>query len=175
MGIDLTEEMLTIAQNRLQHFPNVFLLSQNIIDLTLTEQYDIAFSYGGVWYFVIDGDQEPFLASHLPSDTDNHKGFARLAQYVSTGGKLLLGIQRPHCDYEKVIANGMKYSQKITPCDHGFIKEYYLNDGAETVMAQTIHYRTYSFAEAQQLLATHGFEYQPAPNNNKLFLEFKKL
>ena len=25
MGIDLTEEMLTIAQNRLQHFPNVFL------------------------------------------------------------------------------------------------------------------------------------------------------
>jgi ubiquinone/menaquinone biosynthesis C-methylase UbiE len=84
MGIDLTEEMLTIAQNRLQHFPNVFLLSQNIIDLTLTEQYDIAFSYGGVWYFVIDGDQEPFLVSHLPSDTDNHKGFARLAQYVST-------------------------------------------------------------------------------------------
>ncbi len=175
-GVDLTEAMLKIAQKRLQPFSNVCLSLQNVICLTLQEQYDLVFSYGGVWYFVIDGDKEPFLVSHLPSDMDNCQGFAQLAKYVSAGGKLLLGIQGPHYDYEKVIVNGMKYAQKVTACAEGFIKDYYLIDGTETVMAQTIHYRTYSFAEAQQLLATYGFQYQPMEeNNNKLFLEFKKL
>lgn len=68
----------------------------------------------------------------------------------------------------------MKYCQKIASCDHGFIKDYCLLDVIEIVIAQTIHYRTYSFTEAQRLLVAHGFEYQPVKNNEKLFLEFKK-
>jgi cyclopropane fatty-acyl-phospholipid synthase-like methyltransferase len=175
MGVDLTESMLQIAKHRLQHFSNVSLSVQNVIHLSLKEQYDMAFSYGGVWYFVIDGDKEPFMVSHLKEDANNHQSLERLSQFIQTGGKLLLGIQGPHHDYETVIKNGMKYSQKITPASHGFIKDYFLKNKSDIVMEQTIHYRTYSFTEALNLLETYGFKYQPNNLNNPLFLEFIKV
>ena len=126
MGVDLTQSMLSIAQDRLSELPNVRLSNQDVTQLKLDKQYDLVFSYGGVWYFVIDGDNEPFLVSHIPDADANEKGFEHLCKYVNHGGTLLLGIQGPHFDYEKVISNGMTYSQKIDHCEDGFIKHYYL-------------------------------------------------
>ena len=177
MGVDLTESMLSIASERLHKFSNISLSLQNITQFDLKKTYDLAFSYGGVWYFVIDGDNEPFLVSHLYDEQDNHRGLARLAEHVNSGGKLLLGIQGPHHDYASPISNGMIYSQKITPADHGFIKDYYLADGDEVLMSQTIHYRTYSFAEALDLLGSVGFTYQADShrmNGSRKFFEFNK-
>jgi SAM-dependent methyltransferase len=174
-GFDLTESMLTIARERLQKFPNVSVSQQNVCQLQMDHEHELAFSYGGVWYFVIDGDKEPFLVSHIPADEGNHQGFQRLARCVSKGGTLLLGIQGPHRDYETEIHNGMKYSQKIEPGDRGFTKHYYLADGGRTVMAQTLLYRTYSFTEARDMMSEHGFEYAPDENRGKFFLGFKKL
>ena len=65
MGVDLTEAMLSIASERLQQFPNISLSLQNVTNFDLQKRYDLAFSYGGVWYFVVDGDSEPFMVSHL--------------------------------------------------------------------------------------------------------------
>ena len=174
-GMDLTEAMLAIARKRLEPFPNVSLTRQNIMQFKLEQQYELAFSYGGVWYFVIDGDKEPVMVSHLTDDADNHQGFAHLGKHIRAGGKLLLGVQGPHYDYERVIANGMKYSQKILAGEHGFTKHYYLADEAKTVMAQTTKYRTYSFADARRLMAVYGFEYDPDADFDKRFLGFTKL
>jgi hypothetical protein len=88
---------------------------------------------------------------------------------------LLLGIQGPHHDYETVISNGMTYSQKIDPTDIGFTKHYYLHDGDRKLMDQTVHYRTYSFADATALMRAYGFEYVPTRDAHQLFLEFKKV
>ena len=173
-GIDLTEPMLNIAKDRLQKFSNVSLSRQNVCQLTLEHQYDLAFSYGGVWYFVIDGEEEPFLVSHVPADEDNHKGFERLAPCVTIGGILLLGIQGPHHNYEAEISNGMKYSQVIQPGEQGFTKHYYLADGAQRVMSQTVQYRTYSFEDARKMMSEYGFEYAPEENRGKFFLGFRK-
>ena len=167
--------MLAIAQKRLQQFPDVTLSLQNVLHLTLQEQFTLAFSYGGVWYFVIDGDREPFLVSHIVDDAHNHQGFEQVAKHILKGGVLLLGVQKPHYDYETVIANGWTYSQTIKPLADGFIKNYYLTNGKENLMKQTTHYRTYSFVETQELLANYGFQYQPIDTKNKLFLEFKKI
>jgi SAM-dependent methyltransferase len=173
-GMDLTEAMLAIARKRLHPYSNVSLTRQNIMQFDLEQQYELAFSYGGVWYFVIDGDKEPVLISHLPQDADNHQGFAHLGKHISRGGKLLLGVQGPHFDYERVISNGMKYSQKILPGEHGFTKHYYLADETKTVMAQTIEYRTYSFADARRLMSAYGFEFDPDADFDKRFLGFTK-
>jgi SAM-dependent methyltransferase len=175
MGVDLTQSMLEIAQDRLKGFPNVQLSNQDVTKLALDKQYGLVFSYGGVWYFVIDGDNEPFLVSHIPDAGANEKGFEHLTKYVNHGGTLLLGIQGPHHDYEKVISNGMTYSQKIDHCEDGFIKHYYLADKGNNLMAQTTQYRTYDFASAQKLLKSYGFEYQKESHKNKLFLRFKKI
>jgi hypothetical protein len=174
-GIDLTAPMLSIAQKRLAEFSTVSLSQQNITELALDDQHDLAFSYGGVWYFVIDGDKEPFLVSHIADAHANYLGFEHLAKHMAPGGTLLLGIQGPHHDYETVISNGMTYSQKIDPTDIGFTKHYYLQDGDHTVMDQTVHYRTYTFDQAQALMGAYGFVYVPEHDGNPLFLQFKKV
>ncbi len=173
-GIDLTEPMLAIAKERLKSFKNVALSQQNVCHLSLPSAHDLAFSYGGVWYFVIDGDKEPFLVSHIPDHGANLQGIKKMAQHIAPHGTLLLGIQGPHHNYETVISNGMKYSQKIDPTDIGFTKHYYLSDGAQTLMAQTVKYRTYNFEEAKNMLSAHGFAYIPESRDNKLFLRISR-
>jgi SAM-dependent methyltransferase len=175
MGIDLTRAMLDIAQDRLEKFPNVQLSLQNVCSLDLNSTYDLAFSYGGVWYFVMDG-VEPHLVSHIPDHADNEAGFNCLSQTIAPGGTLLLGVQAPHRDYETSISNGMKYSQRIQQLPHGFRKDYYLKDDGHTVMAQTLDYRTYPLEKALKLLAEYGFEFVGRTKTPaKLFMEFKKV
>ena len=173
-GIDLTAPMLAIAKERLKPFKNVVLSQQDVCNLSLPSAHNVAFSYGGVWYFVIDGDKEPFLVSHISDHEANLQGLEKMAQHIAPHGTLLLGIQGPHHDYEAVISNGMKYSQKIDPTDIGFTKHYYLDDGSQTLMAQTVKYRTYSFEEAKNMLSAYGLSYIPEVRDNKLFLRFSK-
>ncbi len=173
-GVDLTQAMLGIAQQRLQTYPQVQLLHQNVTELNLATLYDLAFSYGGVWYFVIDGDKQPFLVSHIAQDAPNRQGLEGVAQHVKSGGKLLLGVQGPHHDYASPISNGMLYSQKIELAEHGFTKHYYLSDGDKTLMAQTIEYRTYAYADALEMLQGFGFTYQPYLGDKPQFLSFTK-
>lgn len=173
-GIDLTAPMLAIAKERLKPFKNVVLFQQDVCNLSLPSAHNVAFSYGGVWYFVIDGDKEPFLVSHISDHEANLQGLEKMAQHIAPHGTLLLGIQGPHHDYETVISNGMKYSQKIDPTDIGFTKHYYLDDGPQTLMAQTVKYRTYSFEEAKNMLSAYGLSYVPEVRDNKLFLRFCK-
>jgi len=126
-----------------------------------------------VWYFVIDGDKEPFLVSHIPDHGANLLGIKKMAQHIAPHGTLLLGIQGPHHNYETVISNGMKYSQKIDPTDIGFTKHYYLSDGAQTLMAQTVKYRTYNFEEAKNMLSAHGFAYIPRITRQQIIFAFQ--
>ncbi len=173
-GIDLTEAMLKLAQKRLEPFPSIKLARQNVVELSLTETYDAAFSYGGVWYFVIDGEKEPFMVSHIPDEAGNLIGLTKLAGQIASGGMLLLGIQGPHFDYEKPISNGMTYAQKITPHDYGFTKHYYLLDEGRKVMSQTIDYRIYSWAQTLQMLGDLGFTFVPQSGGAGKFLAFRK-
>ena len=173
-GIDLTAPMLAIAKERLKPFKNVVLSQQDVCNLSLPSAHNVAFSYGGVWYFVIDGDKQPFLVSHISDHEANLQGLEKMAQHIAPHGTLMLGIQGPHHDYETVISNGMKYSQKIDPTDIGFTKHYYLDDGPQTLMAQTVKYRTYSFEEAKNMLFAFGLLYIPEVRDKKLFLRFSK-
>lgn len=173
VGFDLTPAMLDIAGQRLASYPHIHLVQQNVTTLNLGQTFDLAFSYGGVWYFVVDGVNEPFMVSHIADDAPNHQGLERVAQHVVHGGRLLLGIQGPHRDYESSISNGMIYSQKIEANPHGFTKHYYLADGDQRLMAQTIDYRTYSFTQALALLGEYGFVHEPDLSGHQ-FMIFKK-
>ncbi len=173
-GIDLTEAMLQLARKRLAKFPTITLATQNVVELSLTENYDAAFSYGGVWYFVIDGDKEPFMVSHISGEADNLIGLKKLADRITSGGTLLLGIQGPHFNYEKPISNGMTYAQEVAPHDYGFTKHYYLIDEGRKVMAQTIDYRTYSWERTLGMLGDLGFTFIPQSGDAGKFLAFRK-
>ena len=173
-GFDLTEAMLAIAHKRLHKFSNVQLEHQNVTALALHKQYDLAFSYGGVWYFVMDGVNEPFLVSHIYDEQANLDGFSKVASHVQSEGRLLLGVQGPHRDYQSPITNGYVYSQTIQPITHGFTKHYFLYDHDQKLMEQRIDYRTYSMAEALELLGSFGFKHQPAAQALPQFQSFVK-
>lgn len=173
-GFDLTEAMLAIARKRLDTFSNVQLEHQNVTALSLHKQYDLAFSYGGVWYFVMDGVNEPFLVSHIYDEQANLDGFANVANHVQSQGRLLLGVQGPHRDYHSTITNGYVYSQTIQPIEHGFTKHYFLHDHDKKLMEQRIDYRTYAMADALDLLSSFGFKHQPTDQVLPQFHSFVK-
>ena len=173
VGFDLTPAMLDIAHQRLDAHANIRLREQNVTSLQMDQTFDLAFSYGGVWYFVVDGVNEPFMVSHIAEAAPNQQGIEHVSTHIVQGGKLLLGVQGPHHDYASPISNGMIYSQKIEPRDHGFTKHYYLADGDQRLMSQTIEYRTYGFEEALGLLRDHGFHHMPE-NSGSQFMAFQK-
>ena len=173
-GIDFTAAMLSIAAKRLQKFTKISLLHQNVTALDLKKSYDLAFSYGGVWYFVVNSHQEPFLVSHLDGEEENRTGLAHVARHVKTGGRLLLGTQGPHYDYAKTVSNGMIYSQKINRTQIGFTKQYYLTNKNEVVMSQTIDYRTYDWPSALDLLSENGFSLISMTDQSEGFMVFVK-
>ena len=173
-GFDLTEAMLAIAKQRLSKFSHVQLEHQNVTGLDLHQQYDLAFSYGGVWYFVMDGVNEPFLVSHIYDHQANMSGWERVAKHIASQGHLLLGVQGPHSNYATPVRHGYVYSQAITPLPHGFNKQYFLDDGPHRLMEQSIDYRTYPFAQACEILASLGLVYQPSAVNAAQFVSFVK-
>lgn len=173
-GFDLTDAMLDIARQRLNKFEHVKLVHQNVTGLQLNKQFDLAYSYGGVWYFVMDGVNEPFLVSHIYDEKANVSGLSKVSEHVKQGGQLLLGVQGPHHNYQSPIKNGFIYSQTIEPLDHGFSKQYFLHDGAEQLMQQRIDYRTYPFTQAMELLGSFGFKYQASEQSIPQFQRFIK-
>ena len=173
-GFDLTQAMLNIAQQRLAPYSQVHLIHQNVTGLQLPGRFDLAFSYGGVWYFVMDGVQAPFMVSHIDDHQANWEGLTRVSQHIQPGGHLLLGIQGPHHNYAAPIRNGYVYSQTIEPLPHGFTKHYFLDDGDQRLMSQRIDYRTYDFEEALEMLASLGLHHQPSPQGDHSFVRFVK-
>jgi SAM-dependent methyltransferase len=174
-GIDLTPAMLSIGAERLAGFPHVTTHLQNVITLDLDGTFDLAFSYGGVWYFVPDGDRFSMI-SHIRDGQANADGLERVAAHLKPSGRLLLGVQAPHHDYSRPVTDGMEYAQRITPLAEGFSKYYSLTDrGGQLLMEQTTEYRVYPFDEATELLDKCGFEYHaPSGDGSPLFLEFGK-
>jgi Methyltransferase domain len=174
-GIDLTPAMLDIADKRLEPYPQITMHLQNVTTLSLGRQYNLAFSYGGVWYFVPGAAENDFsMISHIRDEEENQLGFERIAAHLPTGGTLLLGIQASHVDYARPVAVGMEYAQRITSIPDGFRKQYSLTDQGVTVMEQTTDYRAYCFEDAIQLLDKCGFEYREGAAVPALFLEFCK-
>jgi SAM-dependent methyltransferase len=171
-GVDLTQAMLDIATTRLAGSPRVSLHRQDVVALGLERQFDLAFSYGGVWYFVPDGPGLT-MVSHLRDDDANAEGLRRVADHLVTGGLLRLGIQAPHADYSAPVRGGLTYSQRIAPLDGGFRKHYRLDPpgGDGPVMEQTTDYRTYGTDDALALLDKAGFDARP-DEASPLFLTF---
>ena len=174
-GIDLTQAMLDIAVERLGSYPQITMHRQNVTTLSLDRRYDLAYSYGGVWYFVRGAGPSDFtMISHIRDEQENQQGFERVADHLGTGGTLLLGVQAAHVDYATPVADNMQYAQRITAIPDGFRKCYELSEAGRVVMGQTIDYRTYAFDAAIELLDKCGFEYRGPTATASLFLEFCK-
>jgi SAM-dependent methyltransferase len=174
-GVDLTPAMLAIAAKRLQPYPQITLQQQNVVTLQLERQYDLAFSYGGAWYFVAGDDgSASSLISHIRDPHENQLGLERLAAHLPSGASLLLGVQAPHTDYSRPISGDLLYTQHIRAIPDGFEKSYQLTRAGWPVMEQTTRYLTYPAEEAITLLDKCGFDAHANAAPGSLFKEFRK-
>lgn len=173
VGLDVTADMLRQAEQRLSGHGNVHLVRADVRDAHVGDGFDVVFSYGGIWYFVPDGHSYT-LISHLRGDDDNRVALERVAASMRPGGRLLLGVQGQHRDYEATIAHpdgDVVYAQSIDPIDDGFRKRYGLRRGSADLMAQTIDYRTYESGDALELLESAGFQLVADPGPEPVFLQ----
>lgn len=99
-GIDHTESML--AQARIRLGGQVRLIETDILHTAPKALFDVAYSVGGIWYCIRDGD-EIALGSHLLGEDDNIRGLENLAAAVRPGGLLLLSVQEPHQPYRRTL------------------------------------------------------------------------
>lgn len=172
-GVDVTYEMIAIARDRLAAWPQAELLVQDVTELDLGATFDLAFSQGGVWYWVPDNHSWS-LISHLRSDEANARGLKAVAAHLAPGGRLLLGVQPPHRAYSRRLPGDTLYTQRLFPIEGGFRKQYLLSgpDG-NNLVNQVTDYRVYGFEAALELLAGAGLRLPvPRPDHGRLFLEF---
>ncbi len=171
-GIDVTGEMLDIARDRLGG--QVRLLEQDVTSLDLGGQVaDVAWSYGGPWYWASDGNGGRVLISHIRDDEATARSLRLTAGHLAPGGRLLLGVQGPHRTSAKPLSNGSAvYAQFIEPITGppGFRKTYLLIEPDGRVWRHVIDYRVFGEAEALAMLEDCGLV--PAGPAGPVFAEF---
>jgi hypothetical protein len=151
---------------------------QDVTELDLEGgRYDLASSYGGVWYFVPDGDSHAMI-SHIRDDGLNLRGLRRVADHLRPAGRFLLGIQGAHSAYSRTLSTGAIYEQQLAPLKGGFRKRYLLTrpgSPGQPVVDQVTDYRVYPWEQAVGMLAQCGLTLlPPEQHHGPLFLEFTR-
>ncbi|MFC9268721.1 class I SAM-dependent methyltransferase [Streptomyces zhihengii] len=157
-GIDHTDSMLAQARGRLGD--RVTLRRQDILDMALPSAFDVAYSIGGVWYIVEDGEQS-WLSSHLMEEEDNETALANLAAAVRPGGTLLLSLQGPHRRADRSLPGGLHYTQHVAVDAQGqHTKDYFIEDQGVVLAHQRLRFRLFPQPAADKILQRCGFHFQ---------------
>ncbi|MGW7312914.1 class I SAM-dependent DNA methyltransferase [Streptomyces sp. NPDC054854] len=157
-GIDHTDSMLAQARHRLGD--RARLGREDVLDMSFPAAFDAAYSVGGVWYIVEDGD-EAWLSSHLTEEEDNERALTNLAAAIRPGGSLLLSVQGPHRRYDRALPGGLAYSQHVEVDSEGrHTKDYFIEDHGLVVAHQTLRFRLFPRETAGRLLTRCGFHLQ---------------
>ena len=86
-GVDTSESLLAQAQECLGS--QVDLYCQDVTTLHLNKMFDLAYSRGGAWAFVNDGDTI-LLASHILKLDAIQRSFKQVATHLRDTGKLII-------------------------------------------------------------------------------------
>ncbi|MFJ6799030.1 class I SAM-dependent methyltransferase [Streptomyces sp. NPDC091268] len=157
-AIDHTDSMLAQARDRLGD--RARLRREDILDLDLPSAFDVAYSVGGVWYIVQDGE-ESWLSSHLMEEEDNERALTNLAAAIRPGGSLLLSVQGPHRRSDRPLPGGLLYTQHVEVDPAGrHLKDYFIEDQGVVVAHQRLRFRLFPREAADRLLRRCGFHLQ---------------
>lgn len=171
-GIDFTKSMLEIAKKRLGKTTKLYY--QNVIRLDLSEKFDAAISEGGIWPITIDREGTIFFESHITNLRQNIIGLRNVANCLSEGGLLLLGIQPIHSNLEGLeLGGGAVYSQKVDYHLPWIDKEYFVKQNGNKLAYQQCRYRRFTEVERKKIIKEAGF-IEVGFDKNKNFWIYKK-
>ncbi|MEM8718836.1 MAG: class I SAM-dependent methyltransferase [Cyanobacteria bacterium P01_G01_bin.39] len=175
-GVDFTASMLEIAQKRVG--AQVKLIEADVVNMNLKQKFEVAISNGGVWGILDLGDRWEF-GGHVPGVDANAQGLENLANHLQEDGLLLLHLQRPHKTYDKLLAEGIVYSQSIEEIEdtknyHTLLKSYLFKKDGKILAQEQITITCFKPDTSKKLLSEAGFELQGTSDDDKFAIYQKK-
>ncbi|MDQ8705202.1 class I SAM-dependent methyltransferase [Streptomyces sp. LHD-70] len=156
-GIDHTDSMLDKARDRLGS--RVRLQAEDAMDLSFSEDFDVAYSVGGVCLIVEDGDRW-WMSSHLMEEEETATALKNIATALEPGGLLLMSVQGPHEPYERPLPGGLTYAQEIEVDPEGrHTKDYFIRRHDTLVAHQRLSFRLFPQEKSEALLEQAGFRF----------------
>lgn len=174
-GIDFAPSMLEIARQRLGD--RVRLVETDAVTMDLNATFDAAISNGGVWGILDLGDQWEF-GGHISGIEANRQGLNTLNRHLKAGGLLLLHLQKPHKNYEKVLPGEILYSQSIKEVEsdencYTLQKNYYFKRDGEILARDQILITCFKPDISKKLLTEAGFDLQ-GTSDGEYFVVYQK-
>ena len=177
-GVDFTASMLEIAQQRLGE--GVKLIEADVVTMNLNQKFDVAISNGGVWGVLDLGAQEQWeFGGHVPGVENNLQGLKNLSEHLREDGLLLLHLQKPHNDYDKLLAGGITYCQSIQELEvtseyRTLQKNYFFKKDQQVLAQEQITITCFNADTSQRILREAGFKFQGISKNDK-FAIYQKV
>lgn len=138
-GIDNTAAMIEQAKKRLGDKMKYEL--QDVTTLNLDHKFEAAFSVGGCWYFIDNGEGKDLeLCSHIDDINISKQGLKKVVEHLEPGGVLALALQPVHTNYSKELSEELTYSQEIFKEETGFTKHYAFTNSKGVIAEQFYRY-----------------------------------
>lgn len=159
-GVDITPSMLTIARERLGD--QVTLIDSDVLTMKIDDTFDVAVSSGGVWV-IIEQEKGFVLGTHDINMEHEVQSLKNVARHLRPGGQLLLSVQKPHENFQKVLLGGIVYSQEVRTIEERpeyscMEKRYAFKEHGEVVAKEQLHLGFYKQPVIESLMNEGGFE-----------------
>mmetsp|Transcript_24066 Transcript_24066/g.44402 ORF Transcript_24066/g.44402 Transcript_24066/m.44402 type:complete len:750 (+) Transcript_24066:6880-9129(+) len=153
LGVDHTQEMIDVAEERFKDVDNVELMCADICDFKSDEKFDFAFSHGGVWVFLTD-----VLLSHINNENVNITALNNLFENIKDDGELAINIQPMHKSSYTQLEENLFFRERVKIFQTNSIKEYILENEGEVINSQTCLYKLWRDESIDALFDKTGFE-----------------
>ena len=157
-GVDTSASLLAQAEECLGS--QVELYCQDISNLYLDRLFDIAYSRGGAWAFVHDGDRL-LLASHILDLPSIERSFERVAAHLCDRGRLIIISSNSNHTKQEQLDNEVSFKRTITEEFIGdeqyLILDYCCYRHSVLVGEQQVRMRLIDLESVETMLQAVGF------------------
>ncbi len=112
----------------------------------------------------------------MTDDDSNIQALKNIASCLDREGLFVVNIQGVHDDYNKPLPGGVVYSQKVieSPTMPTCLeKTFYFKKDGETLIEQTLVYKTYKEKETEDIFGKAGFKLKGRDASGQLFIYTK--
>jgi SAM-dependent methyltransferase len=157
-GLDHTPAMLKIAKERLGD--RAKLIQADMVTQSIPEEFDVAFSHGGLCAFVDTGSAYDFY-SHLTDEETNVQALKNIAAGLKSGGLFVMSIRGVHNNYDQLLPDGIVYTQEIvesTTYEGCIEKTFYFTKDDELLAKQRNIYGIFKGEDIEDIFSRANFK-----------------
>ena len=152
-GVDTSPSLLALARECLGD--RVDLHCQDVVDMHLNKTFDLAYSRGGAWAFVNDGDSV-LLASHILDLEAIQQSFERVATHLRDGGLLIIissNANHSKCeDVDEEVSLHRSVSKDWIDGEQYLSLEYACHKGGSLIGEQKLRMRLLDIDRVEEML-----------------------